>query len=118
MYHSIANSNQNHINTRSKRKERDSIRRSNGKEFKFNYESKPCYNPNFINCSALHKTLTIVPKFQSLLHKFIILVCSSDLLKWEVGLECSIWLDHFSRFCQKFKAQIERFPSEKRSYTL
>ncbi|KAI3796774.1 hypothetical protein L1987_39459 [Smallanthus sonchifolius] len=56
--------------------------------------------------------------FQLLLHRFITLVCGSDLLKWEVALECYIWSDHSFRFCQKFKVQTERFPSERRSYTL
>ncbi|KAI3692933.1 hypothetical protein L6452_32758 [Arctium lappa] len=44
--------------------------------------------------------------------------CGSDLLPWEAVLECYIWSDHFLHFCQKCRAQIGRFPSERKSYTL
>lgn len=37
---------------------------------------------------------------------------------WEAVLECYIWLDHFLHSCQKSKAQIGKFPSERKSYTL
>ncbi|KAI3692928.1 hypothetical protein L6452_32753 [Arctium lappa] len=42
----------------------------------------------------------------------------SDLLPWEAVLECYIWSDHFLHFCQRCRAQIGRFPSERKSYTL